>query len=378
MNTNATPDRMDSTGRPDDAAAAIGHSVKMFRVFEILRGGDVAAVDKLIRQHSSIHLEGTSILHLAVQCAEPKVVEQILTLSHDPNLEIEVNSQDREGNTPLHLASMLGRAALVYLFLAEKTTDSSTLNYQSQSALDVSRNSEIFQQLQLDRAMFTESKVQEVHRYVARGDYNRLERLLGDTKVQVVLDINGGELASESNTVDSGGSLLHEAARRRDLKLIQMLLLNGADPFRRDRKGKLPQDVTKDDKTRSILKRSPAATAARGGIQEKAILGSYSADKSLACKDSREMKGYLKKWTNYTTGYKLRWFVLEDGVLSYYKHQGTLSVISPHSDPSRGCRLCLPWCNEYANCQTRYGCARSHSIRNSWQILRQIHPQGES
>ena len=33
------------------------------------------------------------------------------------------------------------------------------------------------------------------------------------------------------------------------------------------------------------------------------------------------MKGYLKKWTNYTTGYKLRWFVLEDGVLSYYKHQ---------------------------------------------------------
>jgi hypothetical protein len=33
------------------------------------------------------------------------------------------------------------------------------------------------------------------------------------------------------------------------------------------------------------------------------------------------MKGYLKKWTNYTSGYKLRWFVLEDGVLSYYKHQ---------------------------------------------------------
>lgn len=36
------------------------------------------------------------------------------------------------------------------------------------------------------------------------------------------------------------------------------------------------------------------------------------------------MKGYLKKWVNYTTGYKLRWFVLEDGVLSYYKHQGEM------------------------------------------------------
>lgn len=38
------------------------------------------------------------------------------------------------------------------------------------------------------------------------------------------------------------------------------------------------------------------------------------------------MKGYLKKWTNYTTGYKLRWFVLEDGVLSYYKQQGVCLV----------------------------------------------------
>jgi hypothetical protein len=43
---------------------------------------------------------------------------------------------------------------------------------------------------------------------------------------------------------------------------------------------------------------------------------------SEGSKDAREMKGYLKKWTNYTSGYKLRWFVLEDGVLSYYKHQG--------------------------------------------------------
>jgi hypothetical protein len=45
-------------------------------------------------------------------------------------------------------------------------------------------------------------------------------------------------------------------------------------------------------------------------------------EKALDNKEAREMKGYLKKWTNYTSGWKLRWFVLEDGVLSYYKHQG--------------------------------------------------------
>jgi len=96
--------------------------------------------------------------------------------------------------------------------------------------------------------------------------------------------------------------------------------------------GKLPQDVTEDKTTRALLKKSPAAAAAQRGIQEKTILGGGGAgltrpmtgENALGGKEGREMKGYLKKWVNYTTGYKLRWFVLEDGVLSYYKHQGKL------------------------------------------------------
>lgn len=33
-------------------------------------------------------------------------------------------------------------------------------------------------------------------------------------------------------------------------------------------------------------------------------------------------KGYLRKWTNFAQGYRLRWFILSsDGVLSYYKDQ---------------------------------------------------------
>jgi hypothetical protein len=117
-------------------------------------------------------------------------------------------------------------------------------------------------------------------------------------------------------------------------------LLHGADPFHRDRKGKLPQEVTKDERTRGVLKRSPAAAAAQRGIQEKAVLGSSASvatailggtfsEAALTSKEGREMKGYLKKWTNYTSGYKLRWFVLEDGVLSYYKNQGKSDLTHP-------------------------------------------------
>jgi ankyrin repeat protein len=311
---------------PAEAAAAIEQSVRVFRLFETLRGGDSAIVAKVIRdtaeEPSHAQVEGTSILHLAIQCAEPPVVEQILSAAA-ANLaaNIDINAQDRDGNTPLHLASMLGRVSLVRLLLAQQTADGSILNYQGRSALELTRSSEIFQLLQVDRALFAESKVQAVHEYVLRRDYDGLERLLEDLRIQAVLDINGGELASDPSTIESGGTLLHQAAKNKDLKLIQLLLLNGADPFRRDRKGKLPQDITKDDKTKAILKKSPAAAAAQRGIQEKAIVGSHASDRS-AGKESREMKGYLKKWTNYTSGYKLRWFVLEDGVLSYYKNQG--------------------------------------------------------
>ncbi|KAI1293548.1 Oxysterol-binding protein 1 [Halotydeus destructor] len=49
-----------------------------------------------------------------------------------------------------------------------------------------------------------------------------------------------------------------------------------------------------------------------------------------------EMKGWLHKWTNYLKGYQKRWFVLSNGLLSYYRNhmemqhtcRGTISVVS--------------------------------------------------
>lgn len=30
-----------------------------------------------------------------------------------------------------------------------------------------------------------------------------------------------------------------------------------------------------------------------------------------------DLKGFLSKWVNYRSGWKTRWFVLENGILSY-------------------------------------------------------------
>lgn len=338
----------DSAAKPQDAGLTIQQSVRMFKLFEVLRSGDSAAIAKTVADTSTMPtisenaekgsaaatssgtLEGTTLLHLAIQCADPPVVQQILAVAKTtPGATIDVNARDKDGNTPLHLASMLGRPTTVRLLLEQADINDSLVNYQGKSALDLARTPDIFQQLQLSRSLFVDIKVRETQMLVTKQDYDQLERLLEDSRVETILDVNGGELATDQITVQSGGTLLHEAARKKDSKLIQILLMHGADPFRRDRKGKLPQDVTKDDKTRAILKKSPAAVAAQRGIQERAVLGSgpfQPTDNATGGKDAREMKGYLKKWTNYTSGYKLRWFVLEDGVLSYYKHQGRLAT----------------------------------------------------
>ncbi|OCT49501.1 Oxysterol-binding family protein [Cladophialophora carrionii] len=316
------------SGISADQSTSIEDSVRTFRVFEVLRGKDTTAIAKAIKESipsstNPFPIPGTTILHLAIQCAEPSVVEQVLREGKG----LDVNAQDKEGNTALHLAAQLGRTPIVRDLLEVPDVNDAISNRQGKLPIDLARTPEIFQQLQLARSIFLDEKTKEIHAALAHNDYKKFEAILVEPRVEATLDVNALELPTEPATVQSGGTLLHEAARKKDIQLAQLLLLHGADPFRRDRKGRLPQHVTQDDRTKAILKKSPAAAAAQRGIQEKAILGNNPSQSRVGAgpgdtsKDAREMKGYLKKWTNYTSGYKLRWFVLEEGVLSYYKHQ---------------------------------------------------------
>ncbi|XP_006869316.1 PREDICTED: oxysterol-binding protein 2 isoform X1 [Chrysochloris asiatica] len=60
-------------------------------------------------------------------------------------------------------------------------------------------------------------------------------------------------------------------------------------------------------------------------------------------------KGWLLKWTNYLKGYQRRWFVLSNGLLSYYRNQGemahtcrgTINLSMVHIDTEDSCNILL-------------------------------------
>lgn len=364
-----------SVDRPGAATKSVEETVRTFRIYEALRNGDTAGISRALREGTphgerrgsttsssgAGSFDKSSILALAVQCAELPVIEYILsTTSRDPENPslpyLDVNYRDpANGNTPLHVAAQLGRTEVVQMLLKQQGINDSLQNYRNQRPLDVARSSTIFGMLQLAQSLYLETVIDEIHKLADAQEYDKLKTLLEDPRVDGLLDINSLEPPDAP-----GSTMLHEAAKKRDTQLIQLLLLHRADPFRRDKKGKLPQDVTKDERTRQVLKKSPAAQAAARGIEERAVLGSAiemgppgeAGVGSIAGKESREMKGYLKKWTNYTGGYKLRWFVLENGVLSYYKNQGKFPTTLYRGELLTFIRrhwLCVSWCRQHEN-----------------------------
>nr|BAG57369.1 unnamed protein product [Homo sapiens] len=90
-----------------------------------------------------------------------------------------------------------------------------------------------------------------------------------------------------------------------------------------------------------------------------------SAPLALLPLDSFE--GWLLKWTNYLKGYQRRWFVLGNGLLSYYRNQGemahtcrgTINLSTAHIDTEDSCGILLT------------SGARSYHLKASSEVDRQ-------
>jgi len=107
--------------------------------------------------------------------------------------------------------------------------------------------------------------------------------------------------------VSTGTTLLHEAARRKDLRLVELAIRAGADVFVRDRRGKgVAEGAGKDDRVKVFLRQFTN--------QDTTLLESPSSGVNPS--EPPHLKGYLTKYVNVAKGYGTRWFVLKDGMLS--------------------------------------------------------------
>ncbi|XP_058013985.1 oxysterol-binding protein 2 isoform X2 [Ahaetulla prasina] len=70
---------------------------------------------------------------------------------------------------------------------------------------------------------------------------------------------------------------------------------------------------------------------------------------AVAASGADTHRGWLFKWTNYLKGYQRRWFVLSNGLLSYYRTQaemahtcrGTINLSMAHIDTEDSCNIVL-------------------------------------
>ncbi|CAI2185017.1 6291_t:CDS:2 [Funneliformis geosporum] len=294
--------------------AAVEESLKTYKLLEALRTGDTTALQAIISTYTplapstpnSINSTSASFtsqhnspspLILGVQCASTNTIEFII--ANFLGKHIDINQKDHLGNTALHYASKGGRIDVIELLLKQKNIDDTIVNVDGKQIIDLAKNQEIADILQANRDEFVEHSASLFKQYVMDSNYSGLHSLFSDPRAAALVDLNHQDPST-------GATLLHDSARKRDVDMVKFCIEHGADVSIRDRKGKLAIEVTKDENIKLLLKNITATTS---------IITAPESNQPP------KLKGYLNKWTNYAGGYKNRWFVLENGILSYFKNQ---------------------------------------------------------
>ncbi|SGZ51615.1 CIC11C00000000724 [Sungouiella intermedia] len=292
-------------------------SLLRLKILDSLRAGEESKVDQLIQELNSvdstvdtselIKLRET-ILHYAVQIAPLSMIQHLV---ENESFRLDINAQDSDGNTPLHLAVAASRFNIVKYLLSLPDINDTVTNGERKQPVELAKDANIAQLMQYERAKFVEKSATELRKYFSERDFDKLEDLLvSNARASELLDINGAD-------PETGNTVLHEFIRKEDYQMCDWILKHGGDPFKRDKRGKLPIDLvsSKSDPIRKLIK-----SASKDQNIMDPVASTNSASKTGA---APTYKGYLRKWTNFASGYKLRYFVLDQyGMLSYYTNQG--------------------------------------------------------
>ncbi|TXG55171.1 hypothetical protein EZV62_020427 [Acer yangbiense] len=94
-----------------------------------------------------LEFKSQNILHAAVKSGKDNMVRYVLKRKDTDNL---VNETDKNGNTPFHLAALLGHSMVVFTLLCDKRSKVDVLNYQGRT-IKASRPTIFLKQIYLQR-----------------------------------------------------------------------------------------------------------------------------------------------------------------------------------------------------------------------------------
>ncbi|KAH8091395.1 Oxysterol-binding protein-domain-containing protein [Cristinia sonorae] len=294
---------------------SIKDSLYQVRLLSALRSGDPAQIHPFLadigrdrRSNSDAEGDlGATALHLAIRCAS---CDTILLLLSNRSISPNAIHPPGSGQTALHLAASLGRADAVNLLLDQEGIDDTLRDSQGRTCLTVAKGKETVGAIRDSRAFLTASYRSLLRTYVFSPPSERMP----DALIKLLSSPRAHLLELSYLDDDSGTTILHEAARRKDFRAIELAVRAGADVFVRDRKGRTVSEACgKDDRVKAFLRQY--------ANQDSSLIEPPSFEPP-------ELKGYLNKYTNVAKGYNTRWFVLRNGVLSYYRHQEDEGVSS--------------------------------------------------
>ncbi|KAJ3088393.1 hypothetical protein HK102_008853 [Quaeritorhiza haematococci] len=335
-----------------NAKVLLDEPLKHFHLVEALRTNDLetitSALQRILSQQSYPGAPQPSYgtpLHLAISLSSRSIVEHIVntycgaatsggdtTLNGNsaaaaPGLDWVNKQNSPDGQTPLHLVAKLGRYDLVDLLFKCPQIDDTVRDAEGRTAEDIAKDVRVIDMLKNQRNDFSRRTIGVVQSFLAsQSTKSVVDYFANNRRANSYLQAGWVDINSPIDPKTEQG-ILHFAAKAEDMMLMDWALERGADPEIKDKKGKKPLDVqsvyNSVDHSHPIfapeMHRPPAIV--QTPILSRDLQQATSSTTGVVHHQSPTLQGNLLKWTNYAAGYKSRYFVLEKGVLSYYKSE---------------------------------------------------------
>lgn len=213
----------------------------MTRAIEKGDFGEICRVLKLIGLSPRTYASASgNLLHVIASFGVASLVSDLLAAG------VELNDQNSNGDTPLHVASRIGRASVIDALLVREDLDDTILNKAGKNAYQVAKNRQIATALEYARSIYINRKTNQMHAMASSLDFEGLRNLFDSPRNKVVLSID----APDSH----GDTILHKAAKMDNLELVKICLDLKADAFFKNKKNKLPVELAKDEQVKALLK----------------------------------------------------------------------------------------------------------------------------